>query len=59
MKRKLRRCFYNRATLKVARELLGKYLVLKKDGKILCFSCLPSPPTWQEISVRSGDLTVT
>lgn len=35
MKRKLRRCFYNRATLKVARELLGKYLVLKKDGNTL------------------------
>jgi DNA-3-methyladenine glycosylase len=35
MKRKLGRDFYNRATLKVARELLGKYLVLKKDGKTL------------------------
>ncbi|HEX9917505.1 MAG TPA: DNA-3-methyladenine glycosylase [candidate division Zixibacteria bacterium] len=35
MKRRLRRCFYNRATLKVARELLGKYLVLKRDGKFL------------------------
>lgn len=33
--KKLSRNFYNRATLKVARELLGKYLVLKKDGKIL------------------------
>lgn len=35
MEEKLSRRFYNRATLKVARELLGKYLVLKKDGNTL------------------------
>ena len=32
MDRKLDRKFYNRSTLKVARELLGKYLVVQKDG---------------------------
>jgi DNA-3-methyladenine glycosylase len=32
MKRRLDRNFYNRATLKVAKELLGKYLVIEKDG---------------------------
>ena len=35
MGKKLSRRFYSRATLKVARELLGKYLVLKRDGKLL------------------------
>ena len=35
MNKKLSREFYNRATLGVARELLGKYLVFKKDGKVL------------------------
>jgi DNA-3-methyladenine glycosylase len=35
MEEKLSRKFYNRATLQVAKELLGKYLVFKKNGKIL------------------------
>jgi DNA-3-methyladenine glycosylase len=34
MDKKLGRDFYERATLKVARELLGKHLVLKKDGNM-------------------------
>lgn len=34
MNKKLGRDFYERATLKVARELLGKHLVLKKDGNM-------------------------
>lgn len=35
MKKRLERKFYTRATLKVARELLGKYLVRKINGKKL------------------------
>jgi DNA-3-methyladenine glycosylase len=33
MKKRLNRKFYNRSTLKVAKELLGKYLVIEKNGK--------------------------
>ena len=32
MRMKLRREFYNRPSIKVAKELLGKYLVINKDG---------------------------
>ncbi len=32
MKKRLDREFYNRSTLKIAKELLGKYLVIEKDG---------------------------
>jgi DNA-3-methyladenine glycosylase len=35
MKKKLNRSFYNQSTLKVAKELLGKYLVVRKNGKLL------------------------
>ena len=35
MRRKLNRKFYDRSTLRVAKELLGKYLVVQKDGHLL------------------------
>jgi DNA-3-methyladenine glycosylase len=35
MSKKLSRRFYNRSTLRVAKELLGKYLVVRKDGGYL------------------------
>ena len=35
MEKKLSRRFYDRATLQVAKELLGKYLVFKRDGNTL------------------------
>jgi DNA-3-methyladenine glycosylase len=35
MRKKLTRGFYNRSALQVAKDLLGKYLVLQKDGRFL------------------------
>lgn len=35
MTKKLNRKFYDRSTLRVARELLGKHLVVQKDGHLL------------------------
>ncbi len=35
MIKKLNRKFYNRSTLKVAKDLLGKYLVVQKNGELL------------------------
>jgi DNA-3-methyladenine glycosylase len=35
MNKKLDRKFYDRSTLKVAKELLGKYLVVQRDGSFL------------------------
>ena len=35
MTKKLNRKFYDRSTLQVAKELLGKYLVMQKDGNLL------------------------
>ena len=35
MVRKLNRKFYDRSTLRVAKELLGKFLVMQKNGKLL------------------------
>jgi DNA-3-methyladenine glycosylase len=35
MTKKLNRNFYNQSTLKVAKELLGKYLIVKMNGEIL------------------------
>jgi len=35
MAKRLSRQFYDRSTLRVARELLGKHLVVKKDGHLL------------------------
>ena len=34
--RRLPNSFFNRKTLRVARDLIGKYLVRKIDGKVLC-----------------------
>jgi len=36
MRKKMNRKFYNRSTLKVARELSGKYLVVEKGGNYVC-----------------------
>lgn len=36
MSQKLKKDFYNRPTLRIAKEVLGKYLVVNRNGKKLC-----------------------